>query len=1331
MNFLKTPKPLHMDCCNLLKSRIWLILTLIFGLGFVNSHAQTLPITVGSVSGAVGSDVTINVTTNADLSTMSLYNIGLAFTYDPSVIFIYGSTISGTMYGQAGTTLSSSNPYYDNVKSFQRGAARATSGTPFSTPTGGVIITLNAKIVGTGSTSVTPTTTSITAGITPTFSAGIITANPGTGLTATLPTVTGAPGATLPGTVTLSNINNYGVKSYQFRLEYNSAHFELNNFAVNTTNFPGASEVPNVTYQTGSGSTKYAVVQGFLSETAAQATGSGVLLTYDIVLNGSAIYSNSPITVVTANSYLDDVGAPPVAFTNGSVTSSTGTPPTVTTSTATGVGTTTATLGGNITSGGSATVTASGVCYSISTAPTTASTCVNTSPTTTSGAFTGNATGLTPNTLYYVRAYATNSAGTSYGNEVTFTTISTANPSVTTGAVTNIFSTTATVAGTLVSWGSGTPTAMGICYGTDPEPTTPCVTASGTATGAFSVNLTGLTAGEDYFARAYATSSEGTVYGDDVEFSTIAAATSPTVTTTAATSVTSVAATTGGNVTAQGSTAVTARGVCYATTANPDLDDDCVAASAGGAGAFSVNLTGLTPSTTYNIRAYATNGSGTSYGSNLTFQTGVNTSIPPTVTTVGVSGVTSSSATVGGNITNIGSSAITSKGVCYATSADAPSPTCVQSLDPSNSFSVTLTGLSASTTYFVRAFATNSEGTGNGNQQSFATLAFSNPIPNITTITPSSSGTGVTNVSVILTGTNFLAGPTYTTSAFVTGSGVTIDSTKVISSTQINLKISVASNATAGDRSIFVANPAPGGGSSTPVTFTVNSPASQSPTVTTSAVTNLGSTTVTLGGDVTNSGTSTVTTRGVCYATTQNPTTSNTCVNPSPMGTTGSFSVNVSGLTATTTYYARAFATNASGTAYGSQVTFTTTTTPNPVPTVTSISPNSGAPGTTVNVTITGTGFVNGATVQSGAGITASSVTFVSSTSITASFAIGAAATFGIRNITVTNPTPGGGTSNAVTFSVALPPPTPNPTSWPAGTVVKTPTKPVFSWVAVTGASTYTIQVSNQSNFTSPKVACDQNCGDEVNNFFIFTSTNLTGTSWTYTQTLEPNSTYYWRIRSNTATVNGNYSNPIQFEVVNPPSAPALVAPSNGAIVATGSSVNMSWTSTSNTTTYQLQVSTSFDFSTLPLINETALTAANYTTPILAAGSAAQYYWRVRSVGPGGTGEWSDTRTYVRQAGTNLDAPGEMPTEYSLEQNYPNPFNPSTNISFSLPETANVTLEVYNLQGQLVASLLNNMSKSAGRHSISFDASALSSGVYVYRITAGSFMSTKKMSLLK
>jgi hypothetical protein len=110
----------------------------------------------------------------------------------------------------------------------------------------------------------------------------------------------------------------------------------------------------------------------------------------------------------------------------------------------------------------------------------------------------------------------------------------------------------------------------------------------------------------------------------------------------------------------------------------------------------------------------------------------------------------------------------------------------------------------------------------------------------------------------------------------------------------------------------------------------------------------------------------------------------------------------------------------------------------------------------------------------------------------------------------------------------------------------------------------------------------------------------------------------------------------------------------------------------------------------------------------------------------GGSLDYGETVTSVDRTPTL-----SVPTEFSLSQNYPNPFNPSTNIAFSLPQASTVTLSVYNVLGQKVATLLSNHSMGAGNHTVSFDASSLSSGLYLYRLESGSFAQQRFMTLMK
>lgn len=204
--------------------------------------------------------------------------------------------------------------------------------------------------------------------------------------------------------------------------------------------------------------------------------------------------------------------------------------PALTTSSLSSITQTTASGGGEITSDGGAAITARGVVWSTSANPTVALS-TKTSDGTGKGIFTSNITGLAANTKYYVRAYATNRVGTSYGNEVSFTTIPQPTiPVLTTTAVSSITRIAAASGGNITSDGGAAVTARGVVWSTSINPTVALSTKTtdGSGTGNFSSNVTNLTANTTYYLRAYATNSIGTAYGNEINFTTASIPTSVT-----------------------------------------------------------------------------------------------------------------------------------------------------------------------------------------------------------------------------------------------------------------------------------------------------------------------------------------------------------------------------------------------------------------------------------------------------------------------------------------------------------------------------------------------------------------------------------------------------------------------------------------------------------------------------------------------------------------------------------------------------------------------------------------------------------------------------------
>jgi len=261
----------------------------------------------------------------------------------------------------------------------------------------------------------------------------------------------------------------------------------------------------------------------------------------------------------------------------------------------------------------------------------------------------------------------------------------------------------------------------------------------------------------------------------------------------------------------------TEKGVCYNTATAPTVSNSKVAYSGTSTSAtFDVVLTGLNYATKYYTRAYATGPGGTVYGEEYSFTT---LPVVPAITTTTVNAITGNSAVSGGNVTVAGGAEVTARGVCYGTATPTVADSKTSDGKGTGVFVSAITGLKGNTTYYLRAYATNSAGSGYGPVVVFKTL--------------------------------------------------------------VDL-----------------------------------------PVVTTAAVTAITKISATSGGEVTYDGGSAITARGIVWGSAANPTTANNKIDG---GTgTATFTSNLSGLALFTTYHVRAFATNSAGTAYGTDIQFTT-----------------------------------------------------------------------------------------------------------------------------------------------------------------------------------------------------------------------------------------------------------------------------------------------------------------------------------------------------------------------------------------------------------------------
>jgi uncharacterized protein (TIGR02145 family) len=822
--------------------------------------------------------------------------------------------------------------------------------------------------------------------------------------------------------------------------------------------------------------------------------------------------------------------------------------PLVSTVSASSITPTTASLEGNVTSDGGSPVTARGVVWSTNTNPTISLTS-KTSNGSGTGSFSSSLSGLTPSTTYYVRAYATNSAGTGYGNEVTFSTSNSSavmnipcpgTPSVKdidgntystvqigtqcwtkenlkvtkyrngnaipTGLNNTTWSSTTSgayaiydndnandaVYGKLYNWYAVNDN-RGLCptgwhISTDAEWTI-LTTFLGQWVSGGKLKSTGTTywkspnlaaTNESGFSAlpggyryrdgrfidirnlAYFWITNGNDYNEELNrflaynFSYVSTysghteqngfsvrclkdinsiVSPPTLTTNTITAITSTSATTGGNITTDGGAAVISRGVVWSTGPNPTITLTTKTNNGTGIGSFTSSLTNLSPNTTYYVRAYATNSAGTGYGNVVTFATSTPVGLP-TINTIAASSITTTTATSGGNVSSDGGAAVTSRGLVWSTSTN---PTISLSTKTSNgsgtgNFTSSLSGLSPSTTYYVRAYATNSAGTGYGNEVTFTTstpVAMNIPCPGISSISDidgnsyntvqigtqcwtkenlkvtkyrdgTSIPTGLNNITWENTtsgayaiygnddANNAIYGKLYNWNAVADSRGLCPIGWHVPSDVEwSSLRNFLGSSNAGGEMKSTVTQPTTGGwnipntgatnssgftalpggykdsrgnfvsirditffwsateaasswawyrslGSNYGIAF-IDSANKQGgfsirclkdtlsivsiPTLTTNSITVITTTSAKSGGSITADGGTYITNRGVVWSTSTNPTISLSTKTSDGSGI-GSFTSSISGLTAKTKYYLRAYATNGIGTNYGNEISF-------------------------------------------------------------------------------------------------------------------------------------------------------------------------------------------------------------------------------------------------------------------------------------------------------------------------------------------------------------------------------------------------------------------------
>lgn len=305
----------------------------------------------------------------------------------------------------------------------------------------------------------------------------------------------------------------------------------------------------------------------------------------------------------------------------------------------------------------------------------------------------------------------------------------------------------------------------------------------------------------------------------------------------------------------------------------------------------------------------------------------------------------------------------------------------------------------------------------------------------------------------------------------------------------------------------------------------------------------------------------------------------------------------------------------------------------------------------------------------------------------------------------------------------------PTPTYPTASTVIYTQS-PTLQWIA-SSMSVLEYQVIWSSDPTLSSgvlVNTSPPLGDQ-SGWLVTNQYSLSG--------LTPGNTYYWQVRSRLASnpsSMSNFSSVAQF-TVSPGAMPVVVLPANPIIGSTlnTTSVCLSWIVPAQSTSplkYDLEIADNNNFENSIVIRN--IHSTSYVIDGLKSNS--KYYWRVQSKNADGEkSNYSYSSEFV--TGNITDVQNEKIVDYSLKQNYPNPFNPSTIIEYTIPEKSFVSLKIYDILGREIKTLVSS-EKLSGIHRIQWNGddntgNKVSTGIYIYKLVAGKYSSTKKMMLMK